>query len=244
MHILGLIQAGFHVVARILLLYKLLREKTCRGVSLKTQELLLLMYVARYIDILWRFDGIEAEVIKIVHIILAGAIVGLMRFSPKVVETYDADCDVVPRAFMIVPPVLLALVFHKMLLVVELSHAFSWYLEAIVLIPQFVLLWRRQKYARWVLGLVILLGTEGLLDGMPYVLSWHASQSQHPYDLLAAVMQVTVYAGGLAMLVLRYIEVGKPAANDEAELIALEPGKVYEASAFEFSEEKRPGGLV
>eukprot|EP00955_Chlamydomonas_euryale_P080404 363419-Chlamydomonas_euryale.AAC.15 len=112
-HVSSWLPLLLHAVARGLLLYKLLGERSCRGVSRVTQELIAVLYVARGIDMLWMFEGAGSEAVKAGHLVLAVGVVGVMRYSPKVLETYDADCDTVPHAFMLVPPFILALVFHK-----------------------------------------------------------------------------------------------------------------------------------
>lgn len=50
---------------------------------------------------------------QVLHLIVAVAIVLLMRYSPEVAGTYDADFDVVPRAAMLLPPLILAVVWHR-----------------------------------------------------------------------------------------------------------------------------------
>ena len=52
---------------------------------------------------------------QVAHLILSLAVVLIMRYSPAVAETYDADLDTVPRAALIAPPLVLALVFNKVL---------------------------------------------------------------------------------------------------------------------------------
>ena len=102
-----------HAVSRKLLLWHLLWHKSCRGVSLITQELFLVVYVARYIDLLYLFESFGAEIVKIAHLAVAIAIVLIMRYYEPVLGTYDVELDTVPRAAMLIPPLVLAVVFHK-----------------------------------------------------------------------------------------------------------------------------------
>lgn len=66
-------------------------------------------------------------------------------------------------------------------------HQFSNYLEAIVLIPQFVLLYRRQKYQPWVVAFVVLAGAEGVVKSLPLLMDWKEQQTSNPYGGFAAV---------------------------------------------------------
>ena len=50
---------------------------------------------------------------QVAHLIVSLATVLIIRYSPAVHETYDADLDTLPRAALIAPPLLLALVFNK-----------------------------------------------------------------------------------------------------------------------------------
>lgn len=64
MDIYAISAAVCHVGSRKLLLFKLLWEKHCRGVSLITQELLLIVFITRYLDLLYLFVNALDEVVK------------------------------------------------------------------------------------------------------------------------------------------------------------------------------------
>ena len=64
MNLYAIVAAVCHVGSRKLLLFKLLWEKHCRGVSLITQELLLIMFITRYLDLLYLFENPLDEIIK------------------------------------------------------------------------------------------------------------------------------------------------------------------------------------
>ena len=76
--------------------------------------------------------------------------------------------------------------FLQVYLIIEILHTFSRYLEALVLIPQFVLLYKRQKYEAWVLFFTVLLGAESLARSMPLLLAWQTQQSEDPYGEIHA----------------------------------------------------------
>ena len=50
---------------------------------------------------------------QIAHLLVSVAVVLIMRYSPAVSGTYDADLDTLPRAALIAPPLVMALVFNK-----------------------------------------------------------------------------------------------------------------------------------
>jgi hypothetical protein len=103
----------FHVLSRKILLWKLLWEKNARGVSLITQELVLCVYLTRYMNLLYLFESFFVELVKVLHLIVALSCVLIIRYSPAVADSYDEDLDVVPRAAMLLPPLVLSLIFNK-----------------------------------------------------------------------------------------------------------------------------------
>ncbi len=110
----SLVGAGVcHVVSRKLLLWKLVFDKSCRGISLISAELYLLLYVSRYLDLLYLYTSLLDTLVKIAHLVISLAIVVLIRFSPTVAGTYDAELDTAPRWLLVAPPFILALVFNK-----------------------------------------------------------------------------------------------------------------------------------
>jgi len=56
---------------------------------------------------------INHQSLQVAHLIVSLATVLIIRYSPAVNETYDADLDTLPRAALIAPPLVLALVFNK-----------------------------------------------------------------------------------------------------------------------------------
>ena len=65
MNLYAISAAVCHVFSRKLLLFKLLWDKSCRGISLVTQELLLIMFLTRYLDILYLFVNALDELVKV-----------------------------------------------------------------------------------------------------------------------------------------------------------------------------------
>mgnify|MGYP001807461200 CR=1 FL=1 len=111
----------FHVLARSLLLWKLLWDKNCRGVSLITQEMYLIIYIFRYLDLLYLYTGLTSSIVKVLHLIVALAIVLLMRYSPAS-SSYDADLDTFPRLGLILPCVVLSIFLNRVKLIIEICH--------------------------------------------------------------------------------------------------------------------------
>jgi ER lumen protein retaining receptor len=88
-----------HVIAIVILLYRIRVLKNCAGVSLKTQELYLLVFLTRYVDIFWNFISIYNTIMKIIFIGTTAATVYLMRFRYN--HTYDKEHDTFRVLFLI-----------------------------------------------------------------------------------------------------------------------------------------------
>eukprot|EP00244_Chara_vulgaris_P000129 TRINITY_DN1016_c0_g1_i1.p1 TRINITY_DN1016_c0_g1~~TRINITY_DN1016_c0_g1_i1.p1 ORF type:complete len:276 (+),score=23.34 TRINITY_DN1016_c0_g1_i1:2-829(+) len=125
-----------HALGISVLIYKLMREKTCAGLSLKSQELTLIFLAARlYCSLVMEFD---------IHTILDSVtlattlwVVYMMRF--KLRATLSEELDNLSHAYILIPCAVLALVIHPgtyHLLVNRIIWAFCVYLEAVSVLPQ------------------------------------------------------------------------------------------------------------
>ncbi|KAJ9511373.1 hypothetical protein QJQ45_029805 [Haematococcus lacustris] len=198
------VASQLHVLWGGLLLIRLFSPRGVSGVSLVTQELLLIVYVSRYLELLALYRGLADTLAKILKIGLALAVVVLMRYSGAAASYAEsAQYDSVPRLALLLPTFGLAVVFNKFAAIVEIMHQFSWYLEALVLLPQFVLLWRKAKYDGWLPVLLALMGADCVVDSLPLLLDWRQALASDPYrESKAESRQAGRQAGLYAMLVM------------------------------------------
>ncbi|MBA0840242.1 hypothetical protein Goarm_002840 [Gossypium armourianum] len=112
------------------------------GISLKTQELYALVFLARYLDLFTDFVSVYNTVMKVVFIVSSVAIVWCMRVDRIVRRSYDKDLDTFRHHFLILTSFLLALLVHEKFTFQEIFWAVSIYLEALAILPQLVLLQR------------------------------------------------------------------------------------------------------
>ncbi|KXZ54549.1 hypothetical protein GPECTOR_4g614 [Gonium pectorale] len=231
----------FHVLSRKLLLWKLLWDKNCRGISLKTQELYLLMYLFRYLDLLYLYVSLANTLVKVFHLVVALAIVLLMRYSPAA-QTYDADLDSFPRAYLVLPCLILAFFLNRVKLIVEICHSFSVYLEVLALLPQFVLLYKRQIYENWVLVFTVFCGGERLLQTLSVATDWTESVKEDPYAVLADVVHAVVFLSGLGLLLWQRVQVKKQQGLNESGAQLPNFDEVWEASKFRFEDQEANRG--
>ncbi|XP_047044732.1 ER lumen protein-retaining receptor A-like [Lolium rigidum] len=157
-----------HLFSVIVLLLKIYANKSCSGVSRKTQELYLAVFVARYLDLFTDYISLYNTVMKLVFITTSAAIVWYMRRHPQVRRTYDREQDTFRHAFLAAAAFVLALIFNDRFTIREICWAFSIYLEAVAILPQLVLLQRSRNVDNLTGQYVLFLGAYRAF----YILNW------------------------------------------------------------------------
>ncbi|MEW5312334.1 MAG: hypothetical protein WDW38_003975 [Sanguina aurantia] len=147
-----------HLISIIILLLKINATRSCRGVSRKTQELYLLIFICRYLDLFTNFISLYNTVMKTVFLSSTFAIIYLMRSHKVIKQTYDKEQDTFRTQFLIAPCAVLALFLHSEFSVFEVLWTFSIYLEAVAILPQLVLLQRTQNIDNLTGNYIFLLG--------------------------------------------------------------------------------------
>lgn len=157
-----------HLASILILLLKIRVSKSCAGVSLKTQELYLIVFVCRYLDLFIRFIGLYNFLMKIFYIGSAAGIIYYMRFHKVVKQTYDKDQDTFRSVFLLAPAAVAALLVHTRFTFIEVLWSFSIYLESVAILPQLVLLQRTRNVDNLTGNYVFTLGAYRAL----YILNW------------------------------------------------------------------------
>jgi len=137
-----------HLLSFFILLLKLLTLKNCRGISLKTQILYVIVFVTRYLDLFYNFASLYNEVLKVVFIVLSITIVYIIRFHKPHCETYDAKLDDFFLPYLIVPCLILGVLINEYFTVIEILWAFSIYLEAVAIVPQLLVVHKMAQQSR------------------------------------------------------------------------------------------------
>lgn len=137
MNIFRLLGDFFHLASIFILIVKVYGgKKSCKGISLKTQFLYLLVFMTRYMDIFSNHVSLYNTVMKAIFIGSSGFIVYLMKFKSPFCDTYDGKADYFFLPIIIVPCLILALLVNEYFSVMEVMWTFSIYLEALAIIPQ------------------------------------------------------------------------------------------------------------
>ena len=193
MNIFRLIGDVLHLVAIVVLLGKMLRQRTAAGISLRTQFLYAVVFTTRYLDLFTTFVSPYNTAMKLFFLATSWHICYLMRYRSPWKATYDRENDTFRLRYLVIPCALLALLFHRQTMheVQEILWTFSEYLEAVAVLPQIFLLEYTERYDALTSHYLFALGAYRLF----YVFNWI-----YRYVVEGRVLWVSVVAGVLQTL--------------------------------------------
>ena len=125
-----------HVIAILLLIWKICRSKSCAGISGRTQILYFVVFCTRYLDIFTNFVSYYNTFMKAFFIVTT--LVTIILIYVKFKDTQEKQ-DNFRIESLLVPTVLLALLINYEFSAFEVLWTFSIYLEAVAIIPQLTL---------------------------------------------------------------------------------------------------------
>lgn len=163
-----------HVASFAFLLFRLQSAGNCAGISLKTQEFYLILFMCRYIDVFTNFISMYNTVMKLLFIATTAYIVYLMRVPLR--ATYTPEPEGTKLSMFLVPACMfLALVLNDhnvsdsyFACFQSFLWAFSIYLEAVAIVPQMALLRRKKVVENLTANYIVALG----LYRAMYLVNW------------------------------------------------------------------------
>ena len=139
------------------------------GISCKTQEVYLLVFCVRYVDLFMYFVSMYNTCMKIFFISSTATIIYLMRYKLPFCTTYDALGDQFPHWKILVPvALLLTCVLNTGWTAWQFSWSFSLWLESVAFVPQIVMLHKMRVVENLTSHYVAFLG----LYRFFYILNW------------------------------------------------------------------------
>ncbi|XP_072036498.1 ER lumen protein-retaining receptor 2 [Amphiura filiformis] len=134
MNIFRLVGDLCHLLAILILLWKIWKTRSCAGISGKSQVMFALVFTARYLDLFTNFISVYNTSMKVIYISCAFATVYLIYIKFK--ATYDSNSDTFRMEFLIVPVGGLAFLVNHDFSPLEILWTFSIYLESVAILPQ------------------------------------------------------------------------------------------------------------
>lgn len=190
-----------HVFSIIVLLLRLRVVKNAHGISVKTHELFLIVFVTRYLDLFTTFYSLYNSVMKILYIAATAMIIYTIRFTQPFKSSYDkAQDSFLHYKFAVVPCAIIALLTHLIQhkgigKPIDLLWLFSIYLESISILPQLIVLQRYREVENLTGNYVFFMGAYRFL----YILNWiyrsyHEALYQHHFVVyFCGVLQTLLY---------------------------------------------------
>ncbi|KAF8817786.1 endoplasmic reticulum lumen protein retaining receptor (ERD2) family protein [Cardiosporidium cionae] len=158
-----------HLCSILLLLWKLRKSKNCVGVSCQMQEIYAIVFVCRYVDLLFKFVSIYNSVMKIVFITSTFYTIYLIRFKPPISQTYNSKQDNFPYLKCLLPPIaVLGVLTAEKLAPTDILWSFSIWLESVAIIPQLMLLQAQKEVENLTSHYVFTMGAYRAF----YLLNW------------------------------------------------------------------------
>ena len=212
-HSLRFLDAPFHSTVSRQQKIKLLRfqstnqptNKQTTGISLKTQELRLLVFCTRYLDLFTLFYSTYNTIAKLAYIVSTAGIVVTIKHLEPWKGLYNFEQDSFPHWKWCAAPCfalasLSCLVRYEVtdghFSVMELLWRFSIYLESVAILPQLVVLRRYGLVEKLTGRFLLLLGTYRFW----YILNWwyrYSTESyyRHHYEVyICGFVQVGLFA--------------------------------------------------
>lgn len=193
MNIFRLLGDLSHLASIFILLQKMQKSRSCRGISFKTQLIYLIVFLTRYVDLLTGpFISLYNTLMKIFFIGSAGYVVYLMKFKFK--PTQDPGLDTLRLEYLLGPCAVLALIFNYRFSPSELLWAFSIYLEAVGILPQLFMLQRTGEAETITTHYLFALGAYRALYVPNWIYRYFTEDTVDPIAICAGLVQTALFS--------------------------------------------------
>ncbi|GAA5828485.1 hypothetical protein JCM5353_002692 [Sporobolomyces roseus] len=192
MNIFRLLGDLSHLASIFILVHKIQKSRSVRGISFKTQLLYLVVFVTRYLDLLTSYVSAYNTLMKLFFIGSAGYVVFLMRVKFR--PTQDPAIDTIKLECLAGPCLVLALIFNYGFNPMEILWAFSIYLEAVAILPQLFMLQRTGEAENITTHYLFALGAYRALYVPNWVYRYFTEDSVDPIAVCAGLVQTALYS--------------------------------------------------
>jgi len=192
MNIFRLCGDMLHLTSIMLLLVRIMKSKNTTGVSCRMQEMYMIVFITRYLDLFWSFVSVYNSVMKITYIAATAYAIYMIRFQRPLCDTYDRTIDSFPyEKFLLGPCAILALISTHDYSPSEILWTYSVWVEAVAIIPQLVLLQQGREVENLTSNFVAAMGAYRLL----YILNWVYLYLNDQQVVLTAVIGGVIQTG-------------------------------------------------
>ncbi|XP_051113241.1 uncharacterized protein LOC127239228 [Andrographis paniculata] len=196
---------AIHFTGILVLIYKLSTQKTCSGLSLRSQELTAIFLAARLMCSLF-MEGDIHTFLDFVTLVSTLWVIYMMRI--KLRSTYVEELDNLPLHYVAAPCVILALLIHPYthhMRIGRMLWAFGVYLESVSVLPQLRMMQNTKMIEPFTAHYVFALGVARFLGCAHWIIRVYESGGSYlflvgtgyfwlPTVLIAEIVQTFILA--------------------------------------------------
>ena len=184
-----------HLLSFVIIIYKIHRDKKCNGVSAKTQEIYLIVFCTRYMDLFFTYISAYNTIMKILFIAITLYILYLMHLKTPYKNTYNRKTeDNFPHWYLIPFALVMTLIIHRKMTWWDMQWSFSLWLESVAVFPQITILAKNNGVESFTAHYLAALGSYRFF----YILLWIYRYLTIKYlswtSMLSGTLQVLLYA--------------------------------------------------
>lgn len=180
-----------HLLAMIILLWKMWKSKTCAGISGKSQLLFALVFTTRYLDLFSTFISVYNTSMKIVFLLCSYFTIYMIYRRLR--KTYDSENDTFRMEFLLVPVIGLSFLENYEFAPLEILWTFSIYLESVAILPQLFMISKTGEAETITTHYLFFLGLYRALYLANWIWRYHTEGFYDQIAVVSGVVQTIFY---------------------------------------------------
>ena len=194
-NVIQLIGDSLHLLSFVIIIYKIIRDRSCKGVSAKTFEIYLLVFCTRYLDLFMYFISLYNTTMKILFIGASAFILYLMKYNKRYCISYDrVKEDIFPHVYLIPFALIMTLMIHKDWTWWGLTWSFSLWLESVAVFPQITIISKSNGTLAYIAHYLAALGSYRFFYIILWIYRYVKYQTLSWVSIISGVLQVALYA--------------------------------------------------
>ena len=194
-NLIQLVGDTLHLISFVIIIYKIYKDKSCKGVSAKTFEIYLIVFCTRYLDLFMYFISFYNTFMKLLFIGASGFILYLMHFQPPYKNTYDRkNEDVFPHFYLIIFALVMSLIINKNYSLWGITWSFSLWLESVAVFPQISIIAKTNGIFSYTAHYLASLGIYRFFYILLWIYRYSTNGKIYLVSVCSGVLQVLLYA--------------------------------------------------
>ena len=199
MNLFQLVADVLHLSSFFIIINQILKTKSVQELSYRTQEIYLVVFCFRYMDLFLYYISLYNTIFKILFISATAVIIYLIKFKKPYSLGYDPNLDRFNHYMFIYPLIIIVTVmFHitdrTPYLWYEYMWSFSIWLEAVAIVPQLYIGYKKREVEIITGSYMAILGSYKIF----YIMSWiYQLVNNHTLiwiKFIAGIIQILIYS--------------------------------------------------